>query len=29
MGHDLMLYARWREPLDAMLSWLDQAVPSH
>jgi pimeloyl-ACP methyl ester carboxylesterase len=22
MGHDLMLDARWREPLDAMLSWL-------
>ena len=28
MGHDLMLDARWREPLDAMLSWLDKAVPS-
>jgi pimeloyl-ACP methyl ester carboxylesterase len=23
MGHDLMLDARWREPLDAMLGWLD------
>ena len=22
MGHDLMLDARWREPLDAMLGWL-------
>ena len=22
MGHDLMLDARWREPLDAMLTWL-------
>jgi pimeloyl-ACP methyl ester carboxylesterase len=29
MGHDLMLDARWREPLDAMLSWLDEAVPGH
>jgi pimeloyl-ACP methyl ester carboxylesterase len=28
MGHDLMLDARWREPLDAMLSWLEKAVPS-
>jgi pimeloyl-ACP methyl ester carboxylesterase len=26
IGHDLMLDARWREPLDAMLSWLDKAV---
>lgn len=22
MGHDLMLDARWREPLQATLSWL-------
>ena len=22
MGHDLMLDARWREPLKAMLDWL-------
>ena len=29
IGHDLMLDARWREPLDAMLSWLDEAVPRH
>ncbi len=27
MGHDLMLDARWREPLDAMLGWLRTAVP--
>jgi pimeloyl-ACP methyl ester carboxylesterase len=27
MGHDLMLDARWREPLDSMLSWLGKAVP--
>ena len=26
MGHDLMLDARWREPLDAMLSWLGPRV---
>jgi pimeloyl-ACP methyl ester carboxylesterase len=26
MGHDLMLDARWREPLDAMLSWLDKVA---
>ena len=26
MGHDLMLDARWREPLDAMLSWLAKAT---
>lgn len=26
MGHDLMLDARWQEPLDAMLRWLDQEV---
>lgn len=24
MGHDLMLDARWREPLDAILDWLDK-----
>jgi pimeloyl-ACP methyl ester carboxylesterase len=29
MGHDLMLDDRWREPLGAMLSWLDEAVPRH
>jgi pimeloyl-ACP methyl ester carboxylesterase len=28
LGHDLMLDARWREPLDAMLSWLDKTVPA-
>jgi pimeloyl-ACP methyl ester carboxylesterase len=28
MGHDLMLDARWREPLDALLRWLDTAVPA-
>ena len=29
MGHDLMLEARWREPLDTMLTWLAKvAVPS-
>ena len=28
MGHDLMLDARWREPLDAMLDWLRKAVGS-
>jgi pimeloyl-ACP methyl ester carboxylesterase len=27
MGHDLMLDARWREPLEAMLSWLQREVP--
>jgi pimeloyl-ACP methyl ester carboxylesterase len=27
MGHDLMLDARWREPLDTMLSWLGTMVP--
>jgi pimeloyl-ACP methyl ester carboxylesterase len=26
MGHDLMLDARWREPLDAMLTWLQKAA---
>ncbi|SCF41005.1 alpha/beta hydrolase [Micromonospora mirobrigensis] len=24
MGHDLMLDARWREPIDALLDWLDK-----
>jgi pimeloyl-ACP methyl ester carboxylesterase len=24
MGHDLMLEARWREPVDAILDWLDK-----
>ena len=28
MGHDLMLDARWREPLDAMLGWLPKALLS-
>jgi pimeloyl-ACP methyl ester carboxylesterase len=28
MGHDLMLDARWREPFDAMLGWLEDAVPA-
>ncbi|HEX6967301.1 MAG TPA: alpha/beta fold hydrolase [Micromonosporaceae bacterium] len=26
MGHDLMLDARWREPIDAMLDWLEQTL---
>ena len=26
MGHDLMLDARWREPIDAILDWLDKAT---
>jgi pimeloyl-ACP methyl ester carboxylesterase len=26
MGHDLMLDARWREPIDAMLDWLDKST---
>ena len=26
MGHDLMLDARWREPLAAMLDWLPKAT---
>jgi pimeloyl-ACP methyl ester carboxylesterase len=26
MGHDLMLDARWREPIDAILDWLDQTL---
>jgi pimeloyl-ACP methyl ester carboxylesterase len=29
MGHDLMLDARWRQPLDAMFDWLPKAVASH
>jgi pimeloyl-ACP methyl ester carboxylesterase len=29
MGHDLMLDARWREPLEAMLDWLTKAAPPH
>jgi alpha-beta hydrolase superfamily lysophospholipase len=24
MGHDLMLDARWAEPIDAILAWLDK-----
>ena len=28
MGHDLMLDARWKEPLTAMLSWLEEQVPA-
>jgi pimeloyl-ACP methyl ester carboxylesterase len=27
MGHDLMLDARWQEPLDALLDWLDKSLP--
>ncbi|HEX2355831.1 MAG TPA: alpha/beta fold hydrolase [Micromonosporaceae bacterium] len=26
MGHDLMLDARWREPIDAILDWLDKGA---
>jgi pimeloyl-ACP methyl ester carboxylesterase len=26
MGHDLMLDARWREPVDAILDWLDKGA---
>jgi pimeloyl-ACP methyl ester carboxylesterase len=26
MGHDLMLDARWRQPLDLMLDWLEQSA---
>ena len=26
MGHDLMLDARWQEPIDAILDWLDKAA---
>jgi pimeloyl-ACP methyl ester carboxylesterase len=28
MGHDLMLDARWREPIDAILDWLDKDLPT-
>ena len=28
MGHDLMLDARWKEPLDALVGWLRTAVPT-
>lgn len=28
MGHDLMLDARWREPIDAILDWLEQDRPA-
>jgi pimeloyl-ACP methyl ester carboxylesterase len=28
MGHDLMLDARWKEPLGAMLGWLEEQVPA-
>jgi pimeloyl-ACP methyl ester carboxylesterase len=24
MGHDMMLDARWREPIDAVLDWLEK-----
>ena len=26
MGHDLMLDARWAEPLDAVLDWLEKQL---
>ena len=26
MGHDLMLDARWQEPIDAILDWLDKSA---
>lgn len=26
MGHDLMLDARWQEPIDAILDWLDKSL---
>lgn len=26
MGHDLMLEARWQEPIDAILDWLDKST---
>ena len=26
MGHDMMLDARWREPVDAILDWLDKGM---
>ena len=29
MGHDLMLDARWREPLATMLDWLPKALAPH
>jgi len=28
MGHDLMLDARWREPIDAIVDWLDKETAS-
>jgi hypothetical protein len=28
MGHDLILDARWRQPLDAMLGWLGARFPA-
>lgn len=28
MGHDLMLDARWKKPLAAMLGWLEEQVPA-
>jgi pimeloyl-ACP methyl ester carboxylesterase len=28
MGHDMMLDARWREPIDAILDWLDKKPAS-
>lgn len=27
MGHDLMLDARWQEPIDAILDWLEKPAP--
>ncbi|MEU8297215.1 alpha/beta fold hydrolase [Micromonospora sp. NPDC048909] len=29
MGHDLMLDARWREPIDALLDWLEKETIAH
>lgn len=29
MGHDLMLDDRWREPIDAILDWLEKQDPQH
>jgi pimeloyl-ACP methyl ester carboxylesterase len=29
MGHDLMLEARWQEPIDAILDWLDKPADAH
>jgi pimeloyl-ACP methyl ester carboxylesterase len=26
MGHDLMLDARWQEPIDAILDWLEKTL---